>query len=70
MVKPMIVQQISRGNSIEEEFETETLTRSIASNKTINTLQDLLKGVVEKGTASNISTDTYSIAGKRELHRN
>jgi len=64
MVKPMIVQQISRGNSIEEEFETETLTRSIASNKTINTLQDLLKGVVEKGTASNISTDTYSIAGK------
>ncbi|WP_048642344.1 penicillin-binding protein [Cyclobacterium amurskyense] len=64
MVKPMIVQQISRGNTIEERFKTEILVKNIASTKTIRQLQDLLQGVVEKGTARNISTDTYAIAGK------
>jgi len=64
MVRPMIVQQISRGNTIEKQFKTETLSRNIASKKTIKLLQGLLQGVVEKGTARNIATDTYAIAGK------
>jgi cell division protein FtsI (penicillin-binding protein 3) len=64
LVKPMIVQQISRGNTVERKFKTETLKRNIASNKTINQLQELLKGVVDNGTARNISTETYAIAGK------
>ncbi|GEO23768.1 penicillin-binding protein [Cyclobacterium qasimii] len=64
MVRPMIVKQISRGNTIEKEFKTETLSRNIASKKTIKLLQELLQGVVDRGTARNIATDTYSIAGK------
>lgn len=64
MVKPMIVQSISRGSTIEEEFETEVLRKSIASEETIEILQSLLEGVVENGTARNIKNDNYKIAGK------
>jgi len=64
LVKPIIVQQISRGNTIERKYKTETLKRNIASNKTIKQLQELLQGVVDNGTAGNIATETYAIAGK------
>lgn len=64
MVKPMIVQSISRGNVIEEEFKTEVLRRQIASEKTIKALQSLLEGVVENGTARNIKNANYKVAGK------
>ena len=64
MVKPMIVQSVSRGGTIEEEFETEVLRKNIASEETIEILQSLLEGVVENGTARNIKNDNYKIAGK------
>ena len=64
MVKPMIVQSISRGNVVKELYETEVLRRTIASEKTIKSLQSLLEGVVERGTARNIKNDNYKIAGK------
>jgi cell division protein FtsI (penicillin-binding protein 3) len=37
---------------------------SIASRRTINTVKEMLKGVVEQGTARNISNTPYKIAGK------
>jgi len=64
MVKPMIVQAIAKGNSIEKRFQTEVVKKSIASDKTIKQLQELLEGVVKNGTARNIYTDEYKIAGK------
>src|SRR5690606_1249505 len=64
MLKPMIVQSISSGNVVKEAFDTEVLRRSIASDKTIRTLQSLLEGVVESGTARNIRNANYKIAGK------
>ena len=64
MVKPMIVQSISKGNVVKEKYETEVLRRQIASDKTIKDLQSLLEGAVENGTAKNIRNDNYKIAGK------
>lgn len=64
MVKPLIVQQISKGNQIKESFKTETVQKQIASTKTIKQLQSLLEGVVENGTAKNIKNKDYKIAGK------
>ncbi|MBS9523946.1 transpeptidase family protein [Litoribacter alkaliphilus] len=64
MVKPMIVQQISRANVVEQEFKTEVMRKKIASDKTIKELQSLLEGVVENGTAKNIRNADYKIAGK------
>ena len=64
MVKPMIVQSISRANKTTEEFKTEVLRKKIASDKTIREMQSLLEGVVENGTATNIQNADYKIAGK------
>lgn len=64
VVKPMIVQAIARGNTIERRYQTEVIRKSIASEKTIKNLQELLEGVVKNGTARNIYTDEYRIAGK------
>ncbi|HSI78160.1 MAG TPA: penicillin-binding protein [Lunatimonas sp.] len=64
MVKPLIVKQISKGNYVEETFDTEVLNKQIASKKTIQYLRSLLEGVVENGTARNIRNNDYSIAGK------
>ncbi len=64
MVKPHIIQAIVKGNEVHERFETEVVKSSIASDKTIEQLQKLLEGVVEKGTARNIANADYKIAGK------
>ncbi len=64
MVKPMIVQAVVRGNQIEEKYETEVVRRSIASSKTIDQLKELLEGVVQNGTAKNVYSKEYKIAGK------
>lgn len=64
MVKPLLVKQISKGNQIEQTFNTEVLHKLIASKKTIQKLKSLLEGVVENGTARNIRNDNYRIAGK------
>src|SRR5690606_35953475 len=64
MIKPMIVEKISRGNINEKVFKTEVLRNKIASDKTIKTLQSMLEGGVEDGTARNIKNDEYKIAGK------
>ncbi|WP_158859621.1 penicillin-binding protein [Lunatibacter salilacus] len=64
MVKPLIVKQISKGNYVEETYDTEVLNKQIASKKTIQYLRSLLEGVVENGTARNIRNNDYSIAGK------
>lgn len=64
MVKPYIVQAVIKGNRIEKEYQPEVLRKRIASEKTIKQLQELLQGVVENGTAKNISNADYKIAGK------
>lgn len=64
VVKPMIVQAVAKGNQIEKKYETEVLRKSIASEKTIQQLQMLLEGVVKNGTAKNIFSPDYKIAGK------
>ncbi|WP_194972887.1 penicillin-binding protein [Aquiflexum lacus] len=64
MVKPMIVQAVVRGNQIEKRYQTEVLRKSIASNKTIQQMQELLEGVVKNGTAKNVYNKEYKIAGK------
>ncbi|MBW3468884.1 penicillin-binding protein [Arthrospiribacter ruber] len=64
MVKPMIVESIAKGNYVQKSFQTEVLRKSIASEKTIKQLQELLEGVVKNGTAKNVHNDQYKIAGK------
>ncbi|MBX7125327.1 MAG: transpeptidase family protein [Cyclobacteriaceae bacterium] len=64
MIKPIFVRSIRMADRVVEEFETETLNRSICSSSTLRKLQLLLEGVVDKGTASNLKNHHYRIAGK------
>ena len=64
MMKPMFVRGVGQGNQLMEAYEPEVLRKSIASEKTIQQLRELLEGVVLRGTAKNILNPNYKIAGK------
>lgn len=64
MVKPQFVKEIRRGNEVVQRFDTIVINEQIASPRTIKTLQSLLKGVVENGTAKLLSKCAFTVAGK------
>lgn len=64
MVKPQFVTEIRRGNEVVQTFDTIVINERIASKETIATLQTLLEGVVERGTAKSMSKLGFSVAGK------
>ncbi|MFC3879442.1 penicillin-binding protein [Algoriphagus namhaensis] len=64
MMKPYIVKGIAKGNRVEERFDPVVMRDEIASEKTIKQLQELLEGVVANGTAKNIASEDFKIAGK------
>jgi cell division protein FtsI (penicillin-binding protein 3) len=64
MMRPMFVEEIRQTGSTVRTFSPTVLNRSIASNSTLQILQNMLLGVVENGTAKNIYTNRYKIAGK------
>ncbi len=64
MVKPIFVSAIERNGVIIENKFTEEINPAICSQSTIKRVIPLLKGVVEEGTAKNIKSSYYDIAGK------
>jgi cell division protein FtsI (penicillin-binding protein 3) len=64
LVKPKFVNEIREAGVTIQKFETEVLSKKICSDATLAVAQDYLEGVVEKGTAKNISNAVYKIAGK------
>ncbi len=64
MMKPYLVQRTERYGDVIKEFRPTTVKRSIASKSTLVRAKELLKGVVEMGTAEKIFTKNYNIAGK------
>ncbi|GAA4822833.1 penicillin-binding protein [Algivirga pacifica] len=72
MIQPMLVKKVLDGNQVKEVFEPQILVDKVCSNKTLEILQNMLVGVVERGTAKGIYTTQYSIAGKtgttKKLH--
>ncbi len=64
MVKPQFVKEIRHGNDVKQVFDTIVINERIASENTISTLQTLLEGVVQNGTAKSMSKLGFSVAGK------
>lgn len=64
MVKPQFVREIRHGHEVIQTFDTLVINERIASENTISTLQTLLKGVVQNGTAKSMSKLGFSVAGK------
>lgn len=64
MVKPKFVKAVKESGKIVERFDIEVLNTSICSKETVEKVQAMLEGVVERGTAINIRNKNYKIAGK------
>lgn len=64
MVKPKFVKGLMYHGDLVETFDTEVLKQSICSRSTLRKVKEMLEGVVEQGTATNIRNDNYKIAGK------
>lgn len=63
-LKPQFVKYIKSGSQIQKEFTPKILNSSICSKATLEDLQEMLEGVVERGTAKNIKARGFKIAGK------
>ena len=66
MVRPKFVKQVSYQNNKKEAivYPTEVINEQIASTETINKIIEILKNTVKRGTATNIYSPHYSLAGK------
>ncbi|MES2386593.1 MAG: penicillin-binding protein [Bacteroidota bacterium] len=64
MIQPVIVEDVRKAEDVKERFEPKVLKKDIASDKTLAKVRQMLEGVVENGTASNIKHADYKIAGK------
>lgn len=64
MVRPMFTKDISHNGKVIQTFSTEVLKSSICSERTLRMIQDMLVGVVEKGTGGAVRSDRIRIAGK------
>ncbi len=63
-VKPMFVKEIREAGKTIKTFNTEVLEKSICSKSTIKQAQEMLEGVVERGTGKSLNNSAYKIAGK------
>ncbi|RCS28042.1 PASTA domain-containing protein [Polaribacter sp. WD7] len=64
MVKPRFIKELRRENKTEKIFETEVVNPQIASDETLRKIRKVMENVVVKGTADNIYSPNFSMAGK------
>lgn len=64
MVKPLLVSEVRSNGKTIQHFPPQVINPKIASSSTITKVKMMLEGVVEHGTANNIRTSIYRIAGK------
>ncbi len=64
MIKPVFVEEMRSHGKTVKRFQTEVLNNHICSRETLGHIKEMLEGVVENGTARNLSNSHYQIAGK------
>jgi cell division protein FtsI (penicillin-binding protein 3) len=64
MVKPMFVKEIRYHGELVKSYGPEILNPSVCSKSTISKAREMLEGVVQTGTATNLRNTSYKIAGK------
>lgn len=64
MLKPFIAKEFYKDGKLTREVEAEVVNPSIASQKSIDMVNEMLVGVIERGTAKVVKSDFFSIAGK------
>ncbi|QKZ11360.1 penicillin-binding protein [Spirosoma sp. KUDC1026] len=63
-VRPMLVRQIKLADEVVEDNQPYVAPERICSPETAKKAQELLRGVVQRGTARHINSAHYAIAGK------
>ena len=63
-MRPRLVKEIRNRGEVLESFEPEEVGGRICSRKTLKQVREMLENVVNNGTARNIYTTKYRIAGK------
>ena len=64
MMRPKLVDQIEAFGKPVQKFKPEVLVNNMASDRTIQLVQELLLGVVENGTAKKLKSNRFQFAGK------
>jgi cell division protein FtsI (penicillin-binding protein 3) len=64
LMKPQLVKEIRYRGQIIEKMEPVVLKEAICKKETIDEVMPMLKGVVKKGTATNLINPYFEIAGK------
>ncbi|WP_430438036.1 penicillin-binding protein [Polaribacter uvawellassae] len=64
MIKPRFIKELRTQNKTEKVFEKVIIKERIASQETINKIRKVMENVVVKGTADNIYSPNFSMAGK------
>jgi cell division protein FtsI (penicillin-binding protein 3) len=64
MMKPYLVTGVQRFGEVKESFKPTVIKKQIAKKSSITAVQELLRGVVEVGTARKLKTEEYTFAGK------
>ena len=64
VMKPYIVKSVNDAHKVIKEYKPTVIKEKLCSYKTLLKLKKMLEGVVENGTAENIKSDHYKIAGK------
>ncbi|AFK02816.1 penicillin-binding protein transpeptidase [Emticicia oligotrophica DSM 17448] len=68
-VQPLIVKEIREADRVTERFEANQDPTPICSERTAKLAQEMMRGVVENGTAQNINTGFCKVAGKTGTSR-
>ena len=64
MVKPRFIKELRRQDKTEKIFETVVVNPKIASDETLSKIRKVMENVVVRGTANNIYSSNFSMAGK------
>jgi cell division protein FtsI (penicillin-binding protein 3) len=64
MVKPLFVKEIKSWNEQIASFDTEVIDDKVASESTVNQIQEILKNIVKRGTGTSLYSENFSMAGK------
>lgn len=64
MIKPFLTKAFVKDGKIKEEFETEIINPKLCSEKTLNEVKEILRGVVTNGTGKAVNSNLFPIAGK------
>jgi cell division protein FtsI (penicillin-binding protein 3) len=64
MVKPRLIKEVRSKNKLIEKYDREIINPSICSQETIDKVKVMMENVVRRGTAQNLYSKNFSMAGK------